>query len=109
MFPFLGILEHYVEFNINTIVTLEKLFGVRSFGGSIDHSDHHQYIFPVFLGKLGLPSVIRTITSTFLGCWALVTLALITCFQQDDHFIFLDVIAHVDINISSFQMALQDT
>ncbi len=37
MFPFLGILQHYIEFNIHTIVTLEKLFGVGSFSGFIDH------------------------------------------------------------------------
>jgi hypothetical protein len=37
MFPSLGILQHYVKFNICTITTLEKLLDVGSFGGSIDH------------------------------------------------------------------------
>jgi hypothetical protein len=37
MFPSLGILQHYVKFNICTIITLEKLLDVGSFGGSIDH------------------------------------------------------------------------
>jgi hypothetical protein len=37
MFLFLGILQQYIEFNVCTIIMLEKLFGVKSFGGSIDH------------------------------------------------------------------------
>jgi len=37
MFPSLGILHHYVEFNIPTITMLEKLLGVGSFDGSIRH------------------------------------------------------------------------
>jgi hypothetical protein len=37
MFPSLGILQHYVEFDIHTIVMLEKLLGVGSFGGSTGH------------------------------------------------------------------------
>jgi hypothetical protein len=41
MFPFLGILQHYAKFNIHTMVTLEKLLGARSFGGSIGHLANH--------------------------------------------------------------------
>jgi hypothetical protein len=37
MFPPPSILRHYPKFNTRTITTLEKLFGVRSFGGSIGH------------------------------------------------------------------------
>jgi hypothetical protein len=37
VFPSLGILQHYVEFDIHTIVMLEKLLGVGSFGGSTGH------------------------------------------------------------------------
>ncbi len=37
MFPSLGILQHYIEFDTSTIATLEKLFGVGSFGCSIGH------------------------------------------------------------------------
>jgi hypothetical protein len=37
MFPFPGILQHYIEFNIHTITTLKKLFGAGSFGGFIGH------------------------------------------------------------------------
>jgi hypothetical protein len=32
-FPFPNILQHYVEFDIHTIIRLEKLFGVGFFGG----------------------------------------------------------------------------
>jgi hypothetical protein len=37
MFPSLNILQHYVEFDIHSIISLEKLFDVRSFGGFIGH------------------------------------------------------------------------
>ncbi len=47
-----------------------------------------------------LPQIIR--------CWALIILALVTIFQQDDHHILLDEITHVEIGTSPFQMALQD-
>jgi hypothetical protein len=46
IFPSLDILQHYVEFGICTIVTLEKLLGVRSFGNFIGHLTHHQAILP---------------------------------------------------------------
>jgi len=45
MFPSLDILQHYVEFNIHTIITLEKLLGAGSFGGSINHLTCHQPLF----------------------------------------------------------------
>jgi hypothetical protein len=41
MFSSLGILQQYAEFDTCTITTLEKLFGVGSFGGFIDHLAHH--------------------------------------------------------------------
>jgi hypothetical protein len=37
MFPSPSILQQYIEFNICTITTLEKLFGVKLFGGFLDH------------------------------------------------------------------------
>ncbi len=40
MFPSLSILQHYAEFDTHAIVTLEKLLGVRSFGGFINHLAH---------------------------------------------------------------------
>jgi hypothetical protein len=47
MFLFLGILQHYIKFNIGTTATLEKILGVRSFGGSINHLTCHQGILLV--------------------------------------------------------------
>jgi hypothetical protein len=41
MFPFSSILQHYAEFNIHTIAMLEKLLGVGTFGGFINHLTHH--------------------------------------------------------------------
>jgi hypothetical protein len=41
MFPTPIILQHYVEFDICTITTKEKLFGTGSFGGFIDHLIRH--------------------------------------------------------------------
>ncbi len=49
-----------------------------------------------------------TTIPTFLGCWALIAPAFFTCFQQDDRVILLNVVTHVEIDISPFQMALQD-
>jgi hypothetical protein len=46
MFPFLVILHHYAEFDIHTIIILEKLLGVRSFGGFINH---YFIVMPFFL------------------------------------------------------------
>jgi hypothetical protein len=106
MFPSLSILQHYAEFDIGTIVTLGKLFGVGFFGGSINHLAHCQAILPTSLGRIGLHSVVQTIAPTFLGCWALIILVLVICFQQDDHPILLDIITCAKTGISLFQMAL---
>ncbi len=80
-------------FNTRTIVTLEKLLG-----GSTDHPTHRQAILHVFSNGFGLPSMIRTIALAFLGCWVLNILRVVICFQQDNHPILLDVIAHVEIS-----------
>jgi hypothetical protein len=80
MFPSLGILHHYVEFNTCTITTLEKLLGVGSFDGSISHLIHGQATFLVFSGRLNLPFMVQTTTFTFLGCWALIALTLVSLF-----------------------------
>jgi hypothetical protein len=58
MSPSLGILQHYAEFDTCTIVMLEKLFGVKSFGVSIDHLACHQAILFVSSSELGLPFVV---------------------------------------------------
>jgi hypothetical protein len=59
---------------------LEKLFGVGSFGGFINHLVRCHAILVASLSELDLLYVVWTIAFTFLGCWALVTLALVICF-----------------------------
>ncbi len=68
MFPSLNILQHYVKFDTHNIISLEKLFDVRSFGGSIGHLVYFQAMFFVSLGKLDFLSVVQTITLSFLRC-----------------------------------------
>ncbi len=58
MFPSPCILQHYDKFNICTIVTLEKLLGVGSFGGSISHLVHRQGNIFAFSCELDLLSVV---------------------------------------------------
>jgi hypothetical protein len=41
VFPSLGILQHYIEFNVRTIAMLEKLLVLRSFGTIVGHFVHH--------------------------------------------------------------------
>ncbi len=106
MFPSLSILQHYVEFNTHTIFTLEKLLNVGPFEGCFDHLVHCQTIFFISLGGLSLPFVVRIATPRFLKCWALIAFTFIIHFQHDDHPILLDVVAHVEINTSPFQMTL---
>jgi hypothetical protein len=79
MFLSPNILHHYVEFNIHTITTLEKLLSARSFGGFISHLAHCHVTLPTSSSRLGLPFIVQTIAQ-FLGCWALIVLALITHF-----------------------------
>jgi hypothetical protein len=81
---------------------LEKLLGVGSFGGSISHLVHHHAILHASSGGLNLLFVVWTIALVFLRCWALIILAFVTRFQQDDHIILLDAITHVETNIFSF-------
>jgi hypothetical protein len=109
MFPSPSILQHYDGFNTRTIATLEKLLGAGSFGGFIGHLVHCHAILPTFSNGFGLLSIVWIASSTFLGCWALITLTLVIHFQQNDHLILLDTVAHVEIGIFPFQMALRDT
>jgi hypothetical protein len=81
MFPSPSILQHYAKFNIRTLITLEKLFGARSFGGSIDHLARHEATLLVSLGGVGFHSIVRSIAPTFLKCWTLIALAIIIHFQ----------------------------
>jgi hypothetical protein len=108
MFPSPNILHHYVEFDIHTIVTLEKLLGAGSFGGSIGHLARRHAILFVFPSGLNLPFVVWIIAFAFLGCWALIAPKFVFHFQQDNHLIFLDVVAHVETNTSSFQIIIRD-
>jgi hypothetical protein len=78
MFPSTSILQHYIEFDTRTIVTLKKLLNVASFGGFINHLVHHHVILLASLGQLSFPSIVWTIAPAFLQCWAI--LALIICF-----------------------------
>jgi hypothetical protein len=50
--------------------------------------------------------VVQRAAPTFLICWDLIALALIFCFQQDDHSTLFDAVAHVKIGIYPFQVAL---
>ncbi len=102
MFPSLGILQHYAEFDTRIKILWEKLLGTRSFGGFIGHLVRCQAIFLVSSSGFGLPFVVRIVALTFLRCLALIALTFVIRFQQDDHLIFLDVVAHVEINTSPF-------
>jgi hypothetical protein len=59
---------------------LEKLFGARSFSGSIGHLAHRHAILIISLGELGLPHVVQIAPFAFLGCWALIILPFVTHF-----------------------------
>jgi hypothetical protein len=89
MFPSLSILQHYAEFDIRTIVTLE----IRS----CCHAT-----FFASSGRIGLCSIVQIIAPTFLGCWELIAFTRVICFQQDDHLILLDIVTHAKIGISLF-------
>jgi hypothetical protein len=58
MFPSLIILQHYVKFDIRIIITLEKLLGVGTLGGSIGHLIHHHAIFLTSLNEINILSII---------------------------------------------------
>ncbi len=58
VFPSLGILQHYTNFDVHTIAMLEKLLGSGSFGTTMGHLACHKVIFVVFSGGLGLPLVV---------------------------------------------------
>jgi len=74
---------------------LEKQLGSRSFGTIIGHLVCCRIIFLIFSGGLGLSSVVGRVTPALLRGWAFIVLTLIFRFQHDDHFVLLDVVAHV--------------
>ncbi len=106
MFPTPNIWQHYVEFDVHM---LKKLLGARYFGCSISHLTHCQVIFLASSGKLHFQNVVWIVTPHIFGMLGIIIIAFVIHFQQDDHPIFLDVIAHVETNISLFQITLQDT
>jgi hypothetical protein len=81
VFPSLGILQHYAEFDTCTITILEKLLGARSFDCSIHHLARCQTILLTSLNGLGLLFVVQTFPLAFLKCWTLITPALVIRFQ----------------------------
>jgi hypothetical protein len=60
---------------------LEKLLGAGSLASMVGHLACHHVVLPISSKGFGLLSMVRFVTPTFLGCWALITHALITCFQ----------------------------
>jgi hypothetical protein len=50
---------------------LEKLLGVRSWGGFIGHLAHRETTLPTSLGGFDLPSINWIVAPPFLGYWAL--------------------------------------
>ncbi len=74
VFPFLGILQHYIEFNSCTITRLENLLVVESFNIKIGHLTYLQVTLAFFSwGHLLL--MVRFATFAFLGCWVWIVLA----------------------------------
>jgi hypothetical protein len=71
-----------------------------SFNSSLNH-------FTYFKG-LGLPLAIQLVTLTFLGCWALIIPIVVIWFQQNDHPILFNAMAHVKTTTFPFQVALWD-
>jgi hypothetical protein len=53
--------------------------------------------------------MVQLVALAFLRCWALIIPTLIFCFQQDDHPILLDVMAHLKIGTYTFRVTLWDT
>jgi hypothetical protein len=93
------ILQHNGEFDSHTMAMLEKLLGTRYFNITISHLVCHQINLLVFLGGIGLPLMVELLALAFLGCWVLLIPALVIHFQQDDHLIVFDTVAHVEIGI----------
>jgi hypothetical protein len=102
VFPSPGILQHYTKFDACTIVIFKKLLGSASFGTTMGHLAHRQVTLLTFSRGLGLPSMVRRVACAFIGCWAFIIPTLVSCFQQDDHPTFLDVMAHVETSTYPF-------
>ncbi len=81
---------------------LEKQLVSRSFGTIVGHLVCCRIIFLISLGGLGLSSVVGHATLALLKGWAFIVFTLIFRFQHDDHFILLNVVAHVMISTCPF-------
>jgi len=85
---------------------LEKLLGTRYFNTTMGHLACHHVILRVFSNGIGLPLMVELVAFAFLGCWVLFTPALVVHFQQNDHLIVFDAVAHVEIDIFFSLLAL---
>jgi hypothetical protein len=85
---------------------LEKSLGVGSFATMVGHLACHHVILPIFSKRFSLLLMVRFVAPTFLRCWALITHAFITCFQQGDHLIIFDDVAYVETNIFLFRLVM---
>lgn len=63
-----NIVQHYVKFDLSTIVALEKLLGTRAFNIIMDHLVSCQIILPTSLRGIGLPLVVQFVALIFWGC-----------------------------------------
>jgi hypothetical protein len=81
IFPSLGSLQQYIEFDVRTITMLEKLLGLGFFGTIVDHLIHCHVILLVSSRELGLLSMVQHATLALLKCWVLITFALVFRFQ----------------------------
>jgi len=63
-----NIVQHYVKFDLHTIVTLEKLLNTRSFSTIIDHLVFRQIILPTSLRGIGFHLVVQFVALVFLRC-----------------------------------------
>jgi len=88
---------------------LEKLLGSGSFGTTLGDLAYHQVSLFVSLGGLSLPLVVQHVGPASLRCWTLIVPTLVSHFQQDDHLILLDGVAHVKTDSYPFQVTLWDT
>jgi len=88
---------------------LEKLLRSGSFGTTLGNLAHHQITLFVSSGGLNLPLVVQCVGPTSLRCWTLIVPTLVSHFQQDDHLILLDGVAHVKTDSYPFQITLWDT
>lgn len=107
IFLFLGILQHYVEYDSHTIVTLKKYWVwdllvlqwviwliVRSFYMLLQESKR-----PFFSGLTCCPYLLNMLR---FDCFCI-------CHSFPIDFYFFDAVANVEIDIFPFQLALQDT